>query len=59
MGTKIVILAGSLMLTVGGWMAALGSWADLLQPGTIAALLSTVGGVVMAWLGQSPIRPKA
>ncbi len=59
MGTKMVVLAGSLMLAVGGWMAALPSWGDLWHPGTLAALLSTVGGVILAWLGQSPIRPKA
>jgi hypothetical protein len=55
---SIMVLIASLMLAVGGWMAALGSWHDLAQPGTIAALLSTIGGVILAWLGRSPITPK-
>jgi hypothetical protein len=58
MKISIVVLIASLMLAIGGWLAALGSWHDLAQPGTIAALLSTIGGVILAWLGRSPITPK-
>ena len=58
MKVSIVALIASLMLAVGGWLAALGSWHDLVQPGTIAALLSTISGVILAWLDRSPITPK-
>jgi len=58
MKLSIIVLIASLMLAAGGWLAALASWHDLAQPGTIAALLSTVGGVILAWLGRSPITPK-
>ncbi len=58
MKVSIVVLIASLMLAVGGWLAAIGSWHDLAQPETIAALLSTIGGVVLAWFGRSPITPK-
>jgi hypothetical protein len=51
MKISLMVLIASLMLAVGGWLAALGSWHDLGQPGTIAALLSTIGGVILAWLG--------
>jgi hypothetical protein len=50
MRVSILVLIASLMLVVGGWLAALPSWHDLAQPGTIAALLS--GGVILAWLGN-------
>ncbi len=58
MRISVMVLIASLMLAVGGWLAALASWHDLAQPGTIAALLSTIGGVILAWLGRSPIAPK-
>jgi hypothetical protein len=58
MKISIMVLVASLMLAIGGWLAALGSWNDLAQPGTIAALLSTIGGVILAWLGRSPIKAK-
>ncbi len=58
MKISIVVLIASLMLAIGGWLAALASWHDLAQPGTMAALLSTIGGVILAWLGRSPITPK-
>jgi hypothetical protein len=58
MKISIIVLIASLMLAIGGWLAALGSWHDLEQPGTIAALLSTIGGVILAWLGRSPIMSK-
>jgi hypothetical protein len=58
MKVSILVLIASLMLSIGGWLGALGSWHDLVQPGTIAALLSTIGGVILAWLGRSPITPK-
>jgi hypothetical protein len=58
MKVSIMVLIASLLLAVGGWLAALGSWHDLMQPGIIAALLSTIGGVILAWLGRSPINSK-
>ena len=35
MRVSILVLIASLMLVVGGWLAALPSWHDLAQPGTI------------------------
>mgnify|MGYP001586753893 CR=1 FL=1 len=51
-----LILCASLLVAVGSWGAHFNSWIEIFQPSTLFGLIGTVGGVVLAWLGDSPIK---
>ena len=51
---KALGLLAALLVAVGPWGATLGSLAEILQPGNLFPLAGIVGGVIGAWLAQSP-----
>ena len=53
-----VVLLASLLVAIGGWGIGLADWADLLKVSNFFSLLAVVGGVVLAWLGASPLAKK-
>lgn len=57
MKTSIVILVCSLMIGIGPWTLAFDKWEEALLPQNVGALAGIVGGIVLAWLGASPIKP--
>lgn len=57
MKLSIVLLVASLVMALGGWMMTLKTWDAALLPLAMGGLLFNLGGVVVAWLGKSPIKP--
>jgi hypothetical protein len=55
---RVVLLLASLAIALGPWIAALPSWGSALEPVTVAVGLPIIGGVVVAWLGESPLKIK-
>lgn len=45
------------MIAIGPWTLALETWDDALLPQSVGVLAGIIGGVVIAWLGASPIKP--
>ena len=61
MGEKVkhvLVLVASIMVAVVPWGSSLETWEDAVVVANIFPLLGIVGGVLLAWLGQSPIRKK-
>ena len=59
MGEKLkhfLVLVASIMVAVVPWGSSLNSWGDAVTVANIFPLLGIVGGVLLAWLGQSPIK---
>jgi hypothetical protein len=56
--TKILVLAFSLVLAVGGWMTGIESFEVIKQPAVLGGLLAVIAGVVLSWLGESPRVPR-
>ena len=54
---KVWTLVASLMLAVGGWGATFQHWNEAWQVSNFFGLLAIIGGIMLAWLGQSPIKP--
>lgn len=52
-----VVLAASLLMALGSWFVAHESYEELLDVKTVGEGLFILGGVVLAWLGKSPIPP--
>lgn len=57
-GKSIALLVVSVLMGVGGWCVTLDSWGVAFTPQNLAGLLTGVGGVIVAWLNDSPIKPK-
>lgn len=55
---KMALLICSLIIAMAPWVAALPSWGAMFTPQNIAIGLPIAAGVVIAWLGTSPIKPK-
>lgn len=56
MRTSILILIASLLVALTPWFTLLDTWTAATTPGNIGALLGIIGGVILAWLGASPIK---
>lgn len=56
--TKIIILIASLMIALGPWLYELDTFGQIATPSGVGALLGIIGGVLLAWLGESPRKPK-
>jgi len=56
MKTSIILLVASLIVALGGWIITLDTWADALKTVAMGGLLMNLAGVVLAWLGKSPIK---
>jgi len=56
--TKFVVLFASIGIAFFGWSSALPTWSDGLTTGALSGLGSAVCGIILAWCGQSPIKPK-
>ena len=59
MRKKFGVLAASLAVALVPYINSLESWPDAVTPVAIGALLGIVGGVVLAWYGESPNTPSA
>jgi hypothetical protein len=57
MNFSIALLVASLIAGIGGWMVTLASWSVALTTINLGGLLVILAGVVVAWLGKSPIKP--
>ena len=57
MNLSKLLLFASLIAGLGGWMITLANWNEAFLPVSLGGLLVIEGGVVCAWLGQSPIKP--
>lgn len=53
---SIIVLVASVMVAVVPWGSSLESWDAAAQTANIFPLIGIVGGVLLAWLGQSPIK---
>jgi hypothetical protein len=53
---NVLVLVASIMVAVVPWGSALPSWEDAVSVEQTFPLLGIVGGVLLAWLGQSPIK---
>jgi hypothetical protein len=51
-----LLLIGSLIGGLGGWVITLATWGDALVPKNFGGLLVIVGGLLCAWLGKSPLK---
>ena len=56
MKLSILVLVASLLMAIGGWVITLPSWQAALAPVSMGGLLTGIGGVILAWLGKSPIK---
>jgi membrane associated rhomboid family serine protease len=54
-----IILIASLLLALGGWDSSFQYWGQVFQVSNFLGLLAIVGGVLLAWVGKSPIKPEA
>lgn len=59
MKTSIMVLIASLLVAIASWGSGFNNWAELKAIGNIFSLVGVIGGVVLAWLGQSPIKPSS
>ena len=53
---SVIVLVCSLVLAFVGWATTLDTWAAGLSPKTLSGLLAGLAGIVLAWLGQSPLK---
>jgi hypothetical protein len=52
------VLAASLPIALASWGSGFDNWQQLKEIANVFSLLGVVGGVFLAWLGKSPIKPK-
>ncbi len=52
---SIAILICSLVIALAPYILQLPEWGDMLAPGSLGTWLPIIAGVVLSWLGQSPI----
>lgn len=57
MNSSLLVLAASLFVALGGWGIGLNNWSQLCEVSNVFSLLGVIGGVVLAWLGKSPVKP--
>ena len=55
MKLSYLLLFASLLMAVGGWGSSFQSWSEAAHPSHFFSLLGVVGGVILAWIGKSPI----
>ena len=53
---NFLVLIASIMVAVVPWGSTLETWGDAITVANIFPLLGIVGGVLLAWLGQSPLK---
>jgi hypothetical protein len=55
---SVLLLIASIIVGIGGWMVTLQTWQQATNPVPMGGLLMIIGGVLCAWLGQSPLKGK-
>jgi hypothetical protein len=55
---KIALFVGSLFVALVPYGENLDSWEQLKEVNEVFAFLGIIGAVLLAWLGQSPLKPK-
>jgi hypothetical protein len=50
-----LILFASWLVAIVPWGSSLSTWQDAITTGNLFPFLGITGGVILAWLGQSPI----
>lgn len=50
------ILIASLLVALGSWGTTFSTWAEVTRVSNVFGLIGIVGGVVLAWLGTSPLK---
>lgn len=55
---KFGVLLASLLVALAPWGQTLGSWESALTTSNLWPALGIVGGVILAWLSESPVRPR-
>ena len=58
MKVSYTVLAASLLIALASWGSGFDNWEQLKEIANVFSLLGVVGGVFLAWLGKSPIKPK-
>lgn len=55
---QVVLLIGSLLVALVPWLMSLNAWCDAVNPGSVGILAGIIGGVLLAWIGESPLPPR-
>ena len=55
---KLCMLVASLMVALASWGSSFETWQEMYDPQNAWVGIGIIGGVLVAWLGQSPIKPK-
>lgn len=58
MKKSYIWLIASIAIAFGGWAVNAASWAELLAVGMLPTFIAQIGSVLVAWLGESPLKPK-
>ena len=58
MAKKFTVLLCSIILALSSFVITLSTWSEMLTMKNFWVELTIICGVVLAWLGQSPIKPK-
>ena len=53
-----VILIASLLVGLGPWIQSADTWGSLFSTSNLGPGIGIVGGVLLAWVGRSPQKPK-
>jgi hypothetical protein len=53
---KVLLLFAAMAVAVVPWGSSLPSWQDALITTNFFPLVGILGGVLMSWLGQSPLK---
>lgn len=59
MKLSYAVLAASLLVAIGSWGMGFDNWRDLTEVSNVMSLAGVIGGVILAWLGRSPIPPRS
>ena len=55
---QFAILAGSLFIALGSTLSVASDWNEFTTPQGVASLVGVTGSVLLAWLGESPRKPR-
>lgn len=56
MDHKVLVLVAALFIALAAWGEGFESWKQLLEVRNVFALIGSIGSVVLAWLGKSPVK---
>jgi hypothetical protein len=49
-------LLAAIFIAFGGWAASAQTWSQLLSIGMLPIFIGSLGSIIVAWLGQSPVK---